>query len=307
MNNDLSMRLTRLEGRWTLQEPVSAPANAAEVSKLIGTLGSFRVTNFLDDPGLTPPDDSITGLGAPLASVTSETDRRVIDVDPDRPGGDISIRTETNELLIGKPADTGGQTRYARIGKDGPVVVISGAGLTRELFDPAQYISKKAVQSPAADIGMLVLERSSLAPEPPTAPNAAPPPAHEPMGLVYRRDLDKWKEVAGATETALDDNTTKAVQDLLKFLTADDATSLAIGPPAAWREQGQLIVGSLEGTPLEAIVLGGSDSANLVMRTGKGRTRSTGHTSETRCRACSRCCCRGRRRPSRRLRGRRTW
>lgn len=273
INEDLSMRLSRLEGRWNVIEPVGAPADATAVGRLIDTLGALQITGFLDgaDAASVVPGDDLTGLDNPRAVVTAETDRRVIETDPAKPGGDVSIKTETHELLIGKPAGTDALTRYARLGKNGPVVVISARGLVRELFDPAGYVSKKVVQAPAADIGMLVLERSNLVPDLATAPGAPAPPPVEPFGRVFRRDLDRWKEVTGATETALDDNMTKAVADVLKFLTSDDATSLALGSPAVWREQGRLVVGSLGGAPIDTIVLGGSDSADLVVRTGEGK------------------------------------
>jgi hypothetical protein len=273
VNADLSTKIARLEGKWLVQEPVGAPADPAQVSKLIGTLDALRITSFLDEPTAVAPTEADTSLASPLATVTTETDRRVLLADPARPAGDVTIRTETHQLFIGKPADTSGQTRYARLGKDGPVVIISGAGLTRELFDATGYVSKKAVQTTPADIGMLILEPKAPETAAAPAPGAlTPTPTPTPAGRVFQRDLDKWKEVSGKTETTLDDTMTKAVGDLVKFLTSDDATSLALNPPAVWHEDGQLIVGSLGGTPLETIVLGGSDSADLVVRSGEGRT-----------------------------------
>lgn len=289
-NNDLTMRLARLEGKWTLREPVAAPADPARIARLIGTLGALRITSFMDEPKATTPGNDVTGLESPLAVIVGETDRRVLSTDPAKPD-DVTVRTETTELLIGNPADTEGQTRYASLGKGGPVVVISGAGLVRELFDPVEYVSRRAVQTASMDIGMIVLEpvaasalstaSATSTPQAPPAPVEAAPgvaPAEPSPGAVaapspalptrvFRRDLDKWKEVAKETEVSLDDTMSKAMGDFLKFITTEEAASVAFQAPAIWSEQGQLLVGSIAGTPLETVVIGATDGANLGIRT----------------------------------------
>lgn len=281
-NNDLSMRLARLEGKWVLREPVGAPADAAQVAKLIGTLGAIRITSFGDEPTAATPTMADTGLEAPIATVVTETDRRSLSTDPSK-ADEVTIKTETRELLIGKPADAAASTRYARMGAKGPVVVISGDGLTSALFDAAGYVSRKAVQAPAADIGMFVLEQTApVAATPPTpstsvtpdagTPGVAPTVAAAPLiNRVYRRELDKWKEVTGPTEAPLDDAMTKGVEELARFLTSEDAVSLSLSAPMVWTEQGQLVVGSLTGTPLETVWLGSSSGADLIVRTGEGK------------------------------------
>lgn len=255
-NNDLSLRLARLEGKWTLQAPIPAPADPAPVNRLINTLAAIHITSFLDEPNAPTPTDADTGLAKPLASIVAETDRRVIEADPSRPGGDVIVKTETRELEIGNPADAAAETRYARLGNNGPVVIISGAGLTRELFEATNYVSRKAVQAPAGDIGMLVIESTSDT-------SAAP--------HVFRKDLDKWKEVTATDESTLDEAMTKAVEELIRFLTAEDARSLSIAPPAVWRDQASIVVGSLSGTPIETLTLGASEGADLCIRIGEGK------------------------------------
>ena len=183
-------------------------------------------------------------------------------------------------LLIARPADTNGQTRYASIGRGGPVVVISGAGLVRELFDPVEYVSRRAVETPSMDIGMIVLEPvMSAAPEATEATPAGegavtPAPSATLPTRVFRRDLDKWKEVAKGAEVSLDDTMAKAMTEFLRFVTSEEAASVAFQAPAVWSDQGQLVIGSIAGTPLETVTIGATDGANLGVRTsgldGKG-------------------------------------
>lgn len=294
-NNDLSTKLARLEGKWMVQSPIAAPADPARISRLISTLSGLRIVGFNDDPGAKTPGSDITGLNNPLAEIVGETDRRVLSTDAAKPD-EVTIRTETTELVIGNPADGTAQTRYASIGRNGPVVVISGAGLVRELFDAVEYVSRRAVQTPAMDIGMIVLEPATpvvAAATPPaavtdaapgTTPTAAPTatgsptPSNPPAGAtpavpltppsrIYRRDLDTWKEVTGSSEVSLDEAKRKSMADLLKFITTDEAASVAFQAPAIWNEQGQFIVGSLAGTPLETVTIGATDGANLGIRT----------------------------------------
>jgi hypothetical protein len=280
-NNDLTMRLARLEGKWVLQVPVAAPADPARVAKLIGTLGAMRITSFVDNAGESAPGSDVTGLETPLAVIVGETDRRVLSTDPDKPE-DVTVRTETTEVLIGNPADSAAQTRYASIGRGGPVVVISGAGLVRELFDPVEYVSRRAVQTPSMDIGMIVLEPVATAGSGAALPvaegtpggEAATAPAPTLPTRVFRRDLDKWKEVAKGAEVSLDDTMSKAMGEFLKFMTSEEAASVAFQAPAVWSDQGQLVIGSIAGTPLETVTIGATDGANLGVRTsgldGKG-------------------------------------
>jgi hypothetical protein len=67
---------------------------------------------------------------------------------------------------------------------------------------------------------------------------------------------------------ALDDTMAKAMADLLRFLTTEEAVSVALQAPVVWKDEAQLVVGSLSGTPLETVVIGATDGANLGIRTG---------------------------------------
>lgn len=256
-NNELKLKLGRIQGAWALQEPVSAPADVSQVAKLVATLSGLRITDFLDDGA---PQDDITGLDAPIARVTAETDRRSITDEKQT----VSTRTETQTLIVGKPADSAAKTRYARLGDKGSVVVIAGEGLARELFDPIGYVSKKAAQTPVPDVGMLVIERVPVD----TAADAAAPAPPAPLGRVFRRNLETWKEVSGASEVTVDETMGKAVADLLRFMTAENAASVSLQPPTVWKEEGSIVIGSLSGMPLETIVIGATDGPNLGVRTG---------------------------------------
>jgi hypothetical protein len=271
-NNDLSMKLARVDGKWALQEPVAAPADPERVARLLGTLAALRITSFADETGAPLPAPENTGLAEPIAVIQSETDRRILNADPSAPpDNSVSVRTESAELIVGKPADLQAQSRYASQGKNAPVIVIAGNGLTRELFDPVQYITRRAVQTTPADIGMLVIEPAAPAvpaPAPATPPGTPPatPPAPVLPTKVFRRDIDKWKEVAATSEVVLDETLSKALQDLLRFLTTENAASVALEQPAIWKDMGQVVVGSASGTPLETITIGATDGANLGLR-----------------------------------------
>jgi len=113
-------------------------------------------------------DESTAHLETPVARIVAETDRRVLVQDAGVPGptgsgikpSDVTVQTQTRELRIGVMKDSAPITRFASFGKGQPVLVVSGNGLSSDLFDPVQYISKRAAQTPIPDIGMLVFERS---------------------------------------------------------------------------------------------------------------------------------------------------
>src|SRR5262249_26768608 len=150
-----------------------------------------RIDNFLDDG---EPSVDITKLDKPIAQIAIETDRRVLEDGPPGSGasGTVKTRTEVRELLLGCSSDEAHLHRYARLGKDGPAVIVSAKGLGIEHFEPATYVSRKAMDVVPADVGGIVLEATDAA----AAPTPAQAPSNSAASIfparVFRRSLDQW-------------------------------------------------------------------------------------------------------------------
>ncbi len=257
-NMDRSLVIARVEGRWRLNQPVSCDADEGAVTRLARALDGLQITDYLD--GRTP-DAATTGLGSPVARIVLETDRRV-DAAPGtgKPDSDgMSVQTTSREVVAGLPADSRAQTRYARLGQDGPVVIIAATGLTTGLFDPAQYASPIAATSPAADIGTIVLEAA----DPPSGSAAAAPSG---VNRTLVRRLETWVQAAPTgEETPLTPADVKAVQDLLVFLTKKPAASVTLERPAAYMTLGRISTRSLGCQPLGVLEIGSSDGSSLIL------------------------------------------
>lgn len=257
-NQDRSMTLARIDGKWRLREPVGAPTDPAEIHKLFSTLSELRISDFYDE---RPPDPALTSLEKPLARLGVETDTRILSTDPGKAEdvGAISTRTSSQQVLIGSPSDSQALHRYAHIGTPGRTVSIIAAGITQALFDPARYISRRTTDTLPADIGGIIIEPIE------SAAGAPAPPA----GSRFTRVLDHWTQESPAGEqNVLPTEGLRAVADLLRFLTTIEAATVSLAPPPSYTQVGRLTLLSLGGAPLgDELRIGAAEGNSLVIHT----------------------------------------
>jgi hypothetical protein len=242
-----SVTIARLGGKLRLQEPVSCDADGAALNRMVRALDGMQVKDFLDGGA---PDEAALGLSKPTARIVLETERRE--------GDGSATRTSSREISIGNRAETKSEARYARLEKDGPPVVVSAAGLARELFDPAQYPSPEAIGTPAADIGGILLESSDV-------PQGAS--ASAASRRLARKDTNWTEAGAGGEERTLAANEARGVQDFLIFLTKKPAASVALERPGAYAPVGRLTTLTQGGQPQDVLELGTSGGGTLVLYT----------------------------------------
>jgi hypothetical protein len=203
-----SLTLARVQGRWGVREPIAEAADQDAVLRLVGVLGNIQVADFLD--GGAP---ARTGLESPIAEVTIACDQR------DEQG---KAHTTTRTLRIGQQADIAGKTVFAAMPVDGGgsrTVIVSAEGLSGLTTDPAAYLSRRAIDGAAADIGVLVV-----------APSGG-------QSQRYERELDGWSSVGpGGIKTPCTTADGEAVSGLLNLFTqvSAEAVAAATSAPAAW-------------------------------------------------------------------------
>lgn len=151
--------LSRAGGSWGLIEPGLGRADERAVAELLSKLGGIEVERFERSGGAGPD----TGLSVDAASVTVESDRRVI------AGDSLDRRTLTQHVRIGARADIAGRSVFVELsgresdpasGRDvlawGPVVaVVESSRLSGIATDPVAYVDRRACPSPPADIAGL--------------------------------------------------------------------------------------------------------------------------------------------------------
>jgi hypothetical protein len=231
-----TLTLARIQGKWALREPVSEPADADAVNHLFQTLAAARITDFCDKG---PP--SVTGLDNPIAMLTVESDFR------DPAGGAAS--TVKQSLTVGQAADIAGKTVVVRLDQAvqgtgipadnySEVVIASAEHLAAINTDPMAYISKQAVQTPAAEIGKVVIKRQNV----------------EPAMTTFSRSLDGWEVAEGdaksAAATVADTAMLSALLDLLSTTPCEKA-SLREG--TAESPVASIDILSLGGTPVGSV------------------------------------------------------
>lgn len=275
--------IARVDGRWGLREPVSAPADREAVVKLLGTLSSVNIADFLDNG----PGGADTRLDRPVAQVTLEYDQRAIN----NATGNVATNTLTNRLELGGPAAlgsaaTGGGTDrlYAKI--DGErVVTVDAKPLAALAADPATFVWPFPTTQLPADIGTVLLEvrtpdggsiEPSISTSGVSTTSAAPGASISPDQLqrVLRRSLDRWTRVnADGSESPLVDDSLRQVDDLLGFLTGSSTSpvkpaAIALSTPARFVQFGRISLLSLGAGALEQIEVGESGAGLVTLKTG---------------------------------------
>lgn len=192
-----AISLARVQGKWALREPVAAPAEADEINKLIGVLGKVQIVDFCDKG---PP--AATGLENPNATLVIETDER------DAAG---VLTTIKQTLTVGQAADMNQETMVAKLERTvsgkGPgyamVVIVGGEGLQAINTNPATYVSKRAIQFAAADVGQMQIYGLD-------EPASTPAPIH-------RRSANGWETKEPLKAEPLKADWTPAVPEVAQF------------------------------------------------------------------------------------------
>lgn len=236
-NPTQKLALGKLDGRWSLREPVSAPADPAAVSRLLNLLDDVRVTDFLDTGGGGAP----TGLETPSARLSIETDVRS--------PTDASVSVQRTDLTLGAPGDSQGTKVFASLNASW-LLLIDGRALSSLSMDPVLYLWPAPTTIAGPEIGEVQLTRVGGS------------------GISLKRTLQRWSQFKpDNTEMLLAENDLKAVDTLVAFLTGADrpttipasptnstpTPTIALAQPEKAVPVGVITLKSLSGTPLESI------------------------------------------------------
>jgi hypothetical protein len=265
-NPDQRLVLARVDGRWSVREPVPAPADSGAVSRLLAQLGRIRIVDFLDQPASDLP----TGLDKPVASLAVEVDRRSFEPGATEP----TISTLRCLLTIGAAADAGHARLFASItsGDFSRTVLVEARGLAEISMAAGAYIWPHPSRQNPSDVGSIVLD------------------AHGDKSLTasraFKRSLDRWSQLrSDGTELALADTDLREVDVLLGFLTGGEQGAFVSGsaapggspapgprillaPPEGLRVVGRVTLLSVGGGELETMELARTPADMLVIRTG---------------------------------------
>lgn len=226
--------LARVQGRWALREPIAEPADPEAVARLATRLGSVRIVDFLDRGA--PAD---MGLDRPRAIAVIESDFR------DPAGGPVVTRRRA--MVLGRTADVGGRTLFARLADLGPdaawiapapgarSVIVDAEPMGEITTDPLHFVSRRTLAGSPADVGRITLRRAGAEP------------------IVMVRGIDGWAGEGGA---ALRQEDRIAGEQLLRVLSDLRAESLErtdanLPTDAAVRAD----LASIGGTPMTTLAI----------------------------------------------------
>lgn len=259
-SSDRSIALARVQGRWSVREPIAAPADPEVVGKLLAALAGARIVDFLDDPDAAA---LAAGLDPPTASAVIEADHRVID------GADVASRTVRNEMHVGSPADLAGKTLFARVVRsaeggpsEGDVVIRTVVAETGSLAslstDPAAYIARTAIQIPPGDVAEV-----RLIPEVEEGGGSA---------RTFRRELDHWTMLdAGGEPAQIPSERAAGIDQFLTVLAGTDAAGVQLAMPEGFEAVTTAELRDLSGNLVAAPKVGvvpAADGPALVVGAG---------------------------------------
>lgn len=202
VSRDQSLTLARLQGKWSLRSPFSARANPDAVRSLLASVGGIGVDRF--EP-LGERNRETLGLDAPRATITLETDTRIVDT-----GGQTRTRIDSQSLLIGSPATPDGSLLYASPDADAPLVlIIPSASVASISMQARNYLALTASDANPADVFAVDVRDNTGA-------------------RRYKRELDRWTVSASDGTSMITD--APAVDDLLVFVTQRPAEPEPIAP-----------------------------------------------------------------------------
>lgn len=189
-SSSATLAFKQVDGKWTLMLPVPAPVDQAAMKELLSAeLPATRFTTHAESTPSNAPNSAVATITRTTRIVNTRGDAELI----------------TTEVTIGGAADTAQGTFHASAVARralvavkqpagmpstawGPVnAVLDGASITAIARTPEYYVSKRAVQVPAADIaGLRVL--------PPTNAFQLTTPLSDDgdASATYARTLDGW-------------------------------------------------------------------------------------------------------------------
>ncbi|GAB4383889.1 MAG: hypothetical protein Kow0022_04880 [Phycisphaerales bacterium] len=234
-----ALALARRDGRWTLLEPLTSPADPDAAGALIRTLAGLRVERFMEDLRV---DDDRTGLDHPLARIEAEHDFRVA------AGNGFESKLVRQTLTIGGATDLSGATVHGLVewtledGSNvkrslvGPVVVaMSTEQLNKLTTSPGPYVSKVStilLPSSIQDVSLSVGSRS----------------VHlERLGTTWAIRSERLFSGDAAT-----------ISGMVELLCQKPAERVVVGPQAAGMDDG--------GVSVKLVARGGAGSAELIVR-----------------------------------------
>lgn len=159
---DQSLLLARIQGRWWIHPEADLSqtglrADRAAVDALLKALSETRVDQFIDDQR----DPAQLGLSDPTAILTIRSARRL-------ESGER--RERLRELRVGLPVGLGTQSLFAVLddtrardaaGDDltyvPQIIGVDATSLASLAMTPAAYMSKVAIDTPASDVGRVII------------------------------------------------------------------------------------------------------------------------------------------------------
>jgi hypothetical protein len=250
-NPTQALALGKVEGRWRLGKPVSAPADGEAVQRLLAVLDGVQVADFLDSGGGT----ASTGLEKPSGRITLEADTR---------GVDGATSRQSDELVLGSPGDASGTRVFASLNASW-LLMVDGRTLASLSMDPATYVWHAPTSSTGPDIGEVQLTKTGGG------------------GTTFKRTLERWSQVKpDNTEMLLAEGDLKAVDAMVAFLTgADRSASPASGsspagsmevtftPKEGSEPAGTIRLRSMGGADLETIDVSRVPPNSVSFKTGE--------------------------------------
>lgn len=195
---DQRVSLARVDNRWIMRAPISAPADEVAIRSLLDGILKMRIARFESLP--RDPD-------SPVLIISVERDDTV--------QADGSVRQVTaRELTLGSAADPTTGSRFAALRGSGlpgatSLLLERGDFVTDQqlasLARPEQFISKLAAPERAGDIGIVILR----------------PLGDAGADRGFRRDIEGWNEMRpdGGMRTAeLPDR--ESLEEIMRLMTS---------------------------------------------------------------------------------------
>ncbi len=208
------IRLARLNGRWSLVEPIAARADDARCRELLSTLQRWKIVAFHDDLEVTSP---AIGLDEPGAIIALERDV------PGKPGERVltGVAIGTTAGLENKHVYVALELREVpREGEArvllGPVVVtVAVEDVNGVVPFPRAYLSGRTLEAGVPDVRRLEVTRRSDSPQ------------------TFLRSVTGWTDGQGAVTSA---SAVEALDDLLSVLTTERAPQIELERPEGLEE-----------------------------------------------------------------------
>jgi len=253
------LALARVQTRWGVVEPITAPADPVAVQKLLSIVENMRIGRFYDDGIITAAK---AGLETPVARLVLE---------PEQAAKDAAAAAQTIlaplELTVGGAADPAGKTLYASLDGGQTIVSVDTESLSKIRTRPEEYITGAITAAPAPEIAVMIFEGTAPAVQGPDGSTARPA---QPFTLGVRRKLGQWLELtADGKEIAQDPQRVAQIEAMVNFLTQQRASTVTLSEPAAFAPLGTLSLRTAEGDALEDLQLATSGPSAIVVRTGK--------------------------------------